>query len=652
MLGVFLLALVVRLVYLAAFRGSPFFSQLMVDAQWHDEWAWGWAEGTWSHEGRAFFRAPLYPFWLSVLYRIFGHDLLAVRLVQALLGAGTAAALAGTALRLCGQRAALAAGGIAAAYGALVFFDGELIIPNLLVALLAWALFFLAGSPSVRSAAIVGAFLGVAGIARPNALVLIPAAVFLVWRRNRDGARWRQAVAVAGLGILPALGVSAVNTAVEGTWVFVASQGGVNFYAGNNSRATGRSVQIPELANITSWRQFVDQSTSLAERSEGRVLNSREVSNWWLHRGFSWLSTHPGEAIGLTLRKAYYLVNAYEIPSNRDLYFERPAPLRALLWKLPFLAFPWGVIFPLALSGWVAARRRNDQRLWAWFLGIWVFLYALSILPFFVTSRFRMGLLPPVILLAGFALAEGRVILRGLPAAVGISALILVNTAFLDVRTENRAHELTLWGDALFREGKIAEGLAALESAREVDPDNLALANLLAEGYVRAGRLEDSLELYELVVAGRPDDPDVRFNLGVSYLMLERFDDAGNAFEAAIRLRPKDAAAWVNLGVAYEERRMVDRAEPAYREGIRLAPREELGYLRLAGMVGHSEAVRVLEGGVERKPKSFALRFALASVCWRAELWERALDEVNRALELQPGHTGAQDLKRRLSSDR
>jgi tetratricopeptide (TPR) repeat protein len=310
------------------------------------------------------------------------------------------------------------------------------------------------------------------------------------------------------------------------------------------------------------------------------------------------------------------------------------------------------VIFPLALSGWVAARRRNDQRLWAWFLGIWVFLYALSILPFFVTSRFRMGLLPPVILLAGFALAEGRVILRGLPAAVGISALILVNTAFLDVRTENRAHELTLWGDALFREGKIAEGLAALESAREVDPDNLALANLLAEGYVRAGRLEASLELYELVVAGRPDDPDVRFNLGVSYLMLERFDDAGNAFEAAIRLRPKDAAAWVNLGVAYEERRMVDRAEPAYREGIRLAPREELGYLRLAGMVGHSEAVRVLEGGVERNPKSFALRFALASVCWRAELWERALDEVNRALELQPGHTGAQDLKRRLSSDR
>ena len=39
----FVVALVVRLVYLAAFRGSPYFAVPIVDAQWHDIWASSWA---------------------------------------------------------------------------------------------------------------------------------------------------------------------------------------------------------------------------------------------------------------------------------------------------------------------------------------------------------------------------------------------------------------------------------------------------------------------------------------------------------------------------------------------------------------------------------------------------------------------------------
>ena len=529
----FVLALAVRAAYVFAYRASPFFSHLIVDGQWHDEWAWAWARGAWNMDGHAFFRAPLYPFWLSLVYRIFGHDLLAARMIQAVVGAGTAAAIAGSAHRFGGRRAGLAAGVLAALYGALVFFDGELLIPNLLLALMAWALFLLLGPPRLRNAVAAGALLGLAAAARPNALAVLPAAAIWVWWRGRgasagDAARARTeasektrrgartaAAWVAGLGLLPALILTGVNAAAEGTFVFVSSQGGVNFYAGNHGLASGRSVEIPELRNIVSWRQFVDQSRAVAEEAAGRPLDSREVSSWWLRRGLHWIGSHPAKALGLYARKAYYLVNAFEIPNNRDLYFDRVGPVRWLIWKSWPLVFPWGLVFPVAVVGWFAAWGDRRTRPGAALLTGWFVLYALSLLPFFITARFRLPLVIPVLVAAGYAAARWRSVFRGSALAAGLVALVVVNTNFFHVRLENPALETARMGDILLRSGQVAEGTALLEKAHRKTPNDVSITNLLADAYSRAGKLEDAARLYNDVLMARPDDPDVRFNLGV-----------------------------------------------------------------------------------------------------------------------------------------
>jgi 4-amino-4-deoxy-L-arabinose transferase-like glycosyltransferase len=108
--------------------------------------------------------------------------------VQAVVGSATAAALAGAGRRMFGGRAGLAAGLVAALYGTLVFFDGELLIPNLLLALLTWSLFLLTGRPRLRNGLAAAALLGLAAAARPNALVLLPV-LLAAWIRAGRCAR-------------------------------------------------------------------------------------------------------------------------------------------------------------------------------------------------------------------------------------------------------------------------------------------------------------------------------------------------------------------------------------------------------------------------------------------------------------------------------
>lgn len=658
MIAAFALALLVRAAYLAAFRPSPFFDAFLVDAAWHDSWAWEWARGDWSMEGQAFFRAPLYPLWLAAQYLVFGHDLLAVRVVDAVLGASTAAALAGAGVRWAGPRVGGAAGILAALYGPLIHFGGELLIPNLLTALLSWGTFFLLARGGASF--YVGALLwGLAGIARPNAIVLLVLLVPLARRAGFSGAvgapgpasGWPgRASAAALLALTPAFAVTAVNVAVEGEPVFVAGQGGVNFAIGNHALASGRGVELPGLDNLASWREFRSRSRAVAEAAEGRELSSLEVSDFWVGWAGQWIREHPGDAAALTLRKAFYLFHAVEIPNNRDLYFDRRGPLRPLLWKTPWLAFPWGVAFPLAVVGMVYGFRTRFALTGT--LVAWIGLYAATLIPFFICARFRMGMVPPVLLLAALALGHARGAFRGGALVAGLAALVLVNLNLFDVRQDTTAQERTKLGALLLEAGKMEEGMEELEGVLETDPNRLAAVYMLADAHLERGEFEAAARRFEHAVSLRPGDPRLRFSLGAAYLGLERYEGAAASLEVAAMLDPGDAATWINLGVAYEGQLRKDQAAAAYSRGLDENPRAELGYLRWGELLldrgDAAAAVGVLHRGVSLLRMSVDLRLSLARAHLEAGNPALAQEELDAVYELDHDNPRAVELQEEL----
>ena len=96
----------------------------MGDARGYDQWAQRLAGGDWIGTD-VFYQAPLYPYFLGAIYALAGHDLMAVRIVQAVLGVAL-----GGAGRLRRGASGVAAGrrgggrDPAGVYAPAIFFDG------------------------------------------------------------------------------------------------------------------------------------------------------------------------------------------------------------------------------------------------------------------------------------------------------------------------------------------------------------------------------------------------------------------------------------------------------------------------------------------------------------------------------------------------
>src|SRR5438477_66498 len=124
-LAIFIVAFSLRLVHVWQIHRSPLFNILMGDARGYDEWAQRIAAGDWiGHE--VFYQAPLYPYFLGSIYRLAGHNLMVVRIVQALIGSCSCLLIASTASRLFSKRAGVVAGLMLALYAPAIFFDGLL----------------------------------------------------------------------------------------------------------------------------------------------------------------------------------------------------------------------------------------------------------------------------------------------------------------------------------------------------------------------------------------------------------------------------------------------------------------------------------------------------------------------------------------------
>ena len=557
-LVLFIFALVWRLLYLHQLAAqSPFFDTPVVDAEIYLQQAQQLATEFSLGDG-PFSPPPLYPAFLRTLYLLLGNDLYAFRLVQFALGS-----LSVVLLYLIGRRAfspglALAAGAVAAVYGPLIYFEGELLPPALAIFLVLSLLLFLLREGSLRrgwSCLAAGLLLGLATLAEPSVLAFgLGLAGWILWRRDL-GRLWARCgrVALLALGSLLIIGgVNLRNQNTGGDTVAVSSNPGLNFYIGNNPDYPNTVRTRPG----THWNNLTQQQGS---------------AHFW-QAALSFAAEQPMAYLVLLAKKAGHFWQGAEIRGNTDIYFARAysALLAGLVWHRS-IAFPFGLIGPLALVGLLLAIRERRAGL----LVVFVLCYTAAVVAFFPTSRHRLPAVPMLILLACYAGAwlRGRIVVRQWQGVAPVAVLLLLLGWQMNagaVTLADEAQDRYYVGLATARKGMAARATVELQEALKLDPVHYDARFKLAELYAELGYVARARKHYRRLAAQVPDRAGPRIDLAHLLLKEGRIEEARTLFEEAVDLEPGTARSHLGLAGALHAEGRLGEAEAAYRRALDL----------------------------------------------------------------------------------
>ena len=478
------------------------------------------------------------------------------------------------------------------------------------------------------------------------------------------------AVFVAGIAII-VVPITVRNAIVGGDFVPLTSNAGLNLYIGNHEASMGAYVK-PEGLDV-----YTDpEGETIAEADVGRGLKPSQVSNWWARRAWAFIAENPDRFAANLLRKAFFFWSVYEVPQIEHLAFEKR--YSALL-RIPSPSF--GIVCPLGIIGIIlSVRRRKPAQL----MLLYILTYSATIIAFFVVARYRLPMLPALMVFAGFSIwwlvyagTQGRFKRLAL-AVIGIAVLaIVVNTNFYGIDPRSGyAQSYYRLGIIHGLNGRPAEALSSYRKALELDPDIVPARVSAGILLSQAGQHAEAKRELQRSIELDPTYEKAHYNLGLVYSEQAKLDSALLMMDRALELKPDYTLAMMGkAALLYEMGRFDDAGplltavgdHPSAPENVRAQAGLLLEFLPLRKSYMESRrrenqrasdahllrgdimvSLRMLdramaeyEAAIELDPRSAAADYQVGSVFFTLGDLDRALAGLERALRADPDYPGA-----------
>jgi 4-amino-4-deoxy-L-arabinose transferase-like glycosyltransferase len=547
---IFFAGLLLRFIYVIETQNTPFFQNLFSDSKIYFDLAINIASGNWMGN-EVFFMSPGYPYFLAVIFAVFGKSILIVRFIQIVINSVNIILIYQVAKNIHSQKAGYVAAALAAVFSSFIFYSGAILLEVIQVFILTLLLVILSDERLKVNSKMwlwAGLLLGIASYFRANILLLFP--VLLVWffikvfKAQQKKILYRSLIYFSLGTLLPVLLVTIRNYYVGNEFVPISSNGGINFYLGNNKDATG-IYKTPE-----DFDFFSDLSgRKYAEKLTGKNLSSSEVSTFWLQKSIDFIEHEPIKWVELTGKKILFFFSNKEIPQSAVMDPAFFADNYSMILKLPLPGF--FIIFLVSIFGFTLTwKKRKKYSL----IYIFLFTYLVATILFFIIGRFRVAVSPVFIVFAGVGIMEVYNVLKSknykpLVLPIAIMLLFVLSSNFIIPKYNFTNYDAFVnLGNSLFEKQDYDEALADYHKALSLKADaNIYV--LLGNTYAAKHQFKQALDFYYKAINKNPDYKLAYFNLGIAYVQTRRLPEAEDAFIKTINLDSTFGEAYRNLAI-------------------------------------------------------------------------------------------------------
>ena len=666
-----IIAAAIRGFLFVEYRTSPDYEHPLHDAEFRDYWARAIVTGDWTPPpGRndpfadwlPHPHAPGYSWFLSGVYRIFGLGYDAPRLVQMFLGLLSILLLYDIARRLHNESAALIAAAMMALYFIFPLYEMDLGPISAIIFLLLYLI--RSGARSLKRPRFLrdmtsGFLAGAVSIMRrefmPFGILFLGMHLYGYWKKGK----WKEAAVAATVWsicfILPSVPGSIYNYKNTGELPLLGSEGTCLFYCSNNQWATGYNPDSPDLRAFIhddDWSLFAfpamlegyAKAHNIKKHSYHDLIDHLKTMNQ------NFLTHETGRILKLMLKKQALFWGPVEIDENKVVACEKEhyAVIRYLPGFTPVLAVS---VIGSALIFIRGIRRQKGFSRGKWIL--WGILL-LSILAysgifslFYVTARYRIPVIPILILFASAAVADWIDCLRCghfKKALVGLGTFLLLMVLLsrpLVAFTPDTERWLDERRRAWVKINKADEGIADLERWNSRHPQSAGGHYHLALLLIEKGQPEEALKDLQTATALDPEYHVAYYNQGMVLLTLNRPDEAVESFKIRLERAEKDERAWFGLSQAWQALGNIEAQQNALDQALAL----KAGYPE--ALVDRSilflkegkriQATELLEQALKASPGYAMAEFNLGLLYAEEGRYSTALDFFGAALTHGPG---------------
>ena len=586
---VFLAALVVRVWVLCGAANTPDFLPEHGDMKFYSDWARRIAAGTWT-DHQAFYGLPGYAYWLALIYAVFGFQPYIAALFQVLSEAFTSLLIFKLAPLAFGSihestpadaRRTRIIGGLAAV-GWMCFVPAQvystILMPTAyLVAafwgVVWWVLRRRTNRPGPGEFALVGLSMGVIAMMIANILFLVPLVIAAIFLRRgwSDTARpftpRAKGAAVALLLAGMTLGASPCalhNYFLAGEWVPFSAHVGINTFLGNNPSADGYP-EVPAPLHADQLGLLKD-SILWAERAAGHPLKRAEVSAYWSTQAHRYIHDHPADWLKLEARK---LGNFWNVFVYDDLGVVSPLRNDGVL--LPGPGF--GLVAALGLPGLLLAAIRRPRARW---IVAAVGLHMASLMTVFITERYRIAVVPGLLLCGSYGLVElgGALMTRRWIAVAAYATLLAAAVGIVCLPVDSRVYYIDDFNSSLadLNQNRLDVAQVKLERVLANNPNNAETNFALGNLWLAKGDRTRAKSFYRRTLEIDPRHDRALNNLGVLAIQEKRWPLAELFLRGSLQIAPDDAKTNYLLAQVRFERNDLDGAHAALADAMRLRP--------------------------------------------------------------------------------